>query len=601
MVRSDLPINATNGLFFKFNTTINTPIFVSLSLCDGPRIPPYNTSNSTLLDNLKMDEDEARQATLVSLFVSDKWSIPRPNADSGLSSSLIDYAQGGWAEVKLPKGSKDGIWIGVFPPTDPRGLDGVYRIQLSASTHSQLEQVATESGLFYNDADADSALLTSFNYTSPAPNISLIVLPTEGAFSLSSITYFNSSFCAIFDTWQDLSRSAEAIHVNSSETSRNTINVVTRGDMLKQKKQASQAPSPSINDTAGMQPPGSEYGTRDIAAGMVGLDELVRRGSVANSTNSDSADQSTSPQVRMQFLASNLLPGHNYTAYLVSSVNASGVLSRTLYPSVKFVTKRNRNCRLLYDVPFCPELAYSIPFNPSKSMSYALEVLNEMVSANYGNFSATLGTFPCDSDEFGRYSSVTTCNDCLRAYQSWLCAVAIPRCTDVVDTSQSAASQNGTDLEGLPMPANTNLYPYVVNRIGPNSSRQPFIDELFAPGDYGELLPCLSTCEMVTRSCPPLMNWMCPKWTVTAERDYGTFADAGSDGLGAGLNGGAGQHGLRYGGAPSRYVAYDAFGHVYCNAMDVDRLLRQANAAAVARPGVLLVLVALVVGVWGAL
>lgn len=135
MVRSDLPINATNGLFFKFNTTINTPIFVSLSLCDGPRIPPYDTSNSTLLNELNMNEDEARQATLVSLFVSDKWSIPRPNADSGLSSSLVDYAQGGWAEVQLPKGSKDGIWIGVFPPTDPRGLDGVYRIQLSASTH----------------------------------------------------------------------------------------------------------------------------------------------------------------------------------------------------------------------------------------------------------------------------------------------------------------------------------------------------------------------------------------------------------------------------------------------------------------------------------
>ena len=444
-------------------------------------------------------------------------------------------------------------------------------------------------------------MLTSFNYTSPAPNISLIVLPTEGAFSLSSITYFNSSFCAIFDTWQDLSHSDEAIHVNSSETSRNTVSVVTRGDMLKQKKQASQAPSPSINDTAGMQPPGSQYGARDVAAGMVSLDELVRRGSVANATNSDSNEQSSGPQVRMQFLASNLLPGHNYTAYLVSSVNASGVLSRTLYPSVKFVTKRNRNCRLLYDVPFCPELAYSIPFNPSKSISYALEVLNEMVSANYGNFSATLGTFPCDSDEFGRYSSVTTCNDCLRAYQSWLCAVAIPRCTDVVDPSESAASQNGTDLEGLPMPANTNLYPYVVNRIGPNSSRQPCIAELFAPGDYGELLPCLSTCEMVTRSCPPLMNWMCPKWTVTAERDYGTFADAGSDGLGAGLNGGAGSHGLRYGGAPSRYVAYDAFGHVYCNAMDVDRLLRQANAAAVVRPSALLVLVALLIGVCRAL
>lgn len=439
-------------------------------------------------------------------------------------------------------------------------------------------------------------MLTSFNYTTPAPNISLIVLPTEGKFSLSSITYFNSSFCAIFDTWRNLSRSPDAIAINSSETSRNTINVLTRGDILKRKqKQQSQMPSPSINDTAGLLPPGSQYGRRELDAEPLEVAELIRRSSVANATNRDSNQEDSGPQVRMQFLATGLEPGRNYTAYLVSSQNSSGVLSRTLYPSVKFVTKRNRNCRLLYDVPFCPELAYSIPFNPSKSISYALEVLEEMISANYGNFSATLGTFPCDSDEFGMYSSVTTCTDCLRAYQSWLCAVAIPRCTDLVDPHVSAASQNGTELEGLPMQSNTHLYPYVVNRIGPNSSRQRFIDELFAPGDYGELLPCLSTCEMVTRSCPPLMKWMCPKWTVTAERDYGTFADAGSDGLGAGMNGGAGSNGLRYGGAPSRYVAYDSFGHVYCNAMDVDRLLRQANAATHARPNAAVLLLTLLV------
>ncbi|WFD41981.1 stretch-activated cation channel mid1 [Malassezia psittaci] len=590
MVRTDLGMNQTNGLFFMFNTTADTPIYVSLSLCDGPRIPAYNTSNSTLLSELGLNANQARQVTLVSMFVSPKWSIPRPGPDSGLSSSYLGYAQGGWAQVHLPKGSTDGIWIGIYPPLDPRGLDGIYRVQLSASTKAQLEAVASEPGLFYDDSDAESALLTSFNYTSPAPNISLIVLPTEGQYSLSSLTYLNSSFCAILDLWQDLSRSSESIKVNSSETSRNTVNVVTRGDMLKQKKQSSAQPVPSINDTAGLQPPGADYGQGDLDGTKYNIADLIERATSSNASESESGQQDNSPQVRMQFLASGLDPGRNYTAYLVSSQNNSGILSRTLYPSIKFVTKQNPNCRLLYDVPFCPELAYSIPSNPSRSMTYALQVLEDMVSANYGNFSATLGTFPCDSDEFGKYSSVTTCNDCMRAYQSWLCAVAIPRCTDLINTTESAASQDGTDLEGLPMPADTHLYPYVVNRVGPNSSRQRFIDELLAPGDYGELLPCISTCEMVTRSCPPIMNWLCPKWTVTAQRDYGTFADAGTDGLGAGLNGGAGPEGLRYGGAPSRYVAYDSFGHVFCNAMDVDRLLRQASSSSSLRPNLALFL-----------
>lgn len=431
-----------------------------------------------------------------------------------------------------------------------------------------MEHMATEPGVYLDDTDMYTALLTSFNYTAPAPNISLVVIPTEGDFSLSSITYFNSSFCAILDTWHDLQSSPNAVNITSGPTSRNTIDVLTRN---------TSATAASPNYTAGQLSPDQHmlapYAAADLSTSLLAADTLV-----ANASR-------PTPQVRMQFLVEDLLPQKNYTAFLVASRNDSGVLSRTLYPSVKFVTKNNPSCRLLKDVPFCPELAYSIPANPDMSTDNAIRVLGEMIEANFGNFSATLSTFPCDSDAFGQYSSVATCADCLRAYQSWLCAVAIPRCTDLVDPALSAASQNGSNLEGLAMPANTQLYPYIVNRVGANSSRQAYIDALFDPGDYGELLPCITTCEMVTRSCPPVVQWACPKWTVTAQRDYGTFADAGSDGLGAGLNGGAGKDGMRFGGAPSRYVAYDSFGHVFCNPMSVDRLMRQASAAHTLQPG----------------
>ena len=158
----------------------------------------------------------------------------------------------------------------------------------------------------------------------------------------------------------------------------------------------------------------------------------------------------------------------------------------------------------------------------------------------------------------------------------------MPRCTDPLDdpTTQSRASQNGSDLTGAPTGLNVNLLPYIVNRNvnGSSPSRQSYIDEYLQPGAYGELLPCIYTCYFVSRRCPPLIDWACPAWDITAQRDYGTFADSGVEGIGAGENGGSGKDGMRWGGY-QRYVATDAFGKAYCNSMGVDFLLRESNAA----------------------
>ncbi|WFD18211.1 stretch-activated cation channel mid1 [Malassezia caprae] len=567
-VRSYLQVGpgAPEPLFYTFNTSAGRPVWVSMSLCCGPGIPAYNTSNSTLLDEMDVSAKDLREKTLVGLFVSDSAEEPRPGPDSKLHSDHIGYAQGGWTQVSLPKGVDHGVWIGIWPPNDPRGQQGRYEVQLTASTLGSIEDVAAVPGLMFDDSDRNSALLTSFNYTAPPPNMSLIVLPTEGRFSLTSITYFNSSFCRIFDLWDDMGHAGMRPALNSSETSRGTLDVLTRHD----RTAAPQNPG-HINDTAGVAP----IVDNDLAQPMLAEEEKA--------------------QVRKQFLVNGLNPGQNYTAYLVSSTNHSGIVHRRLYPAVKFVTKRTENCKLMYNLAFCPELAYAVPYNPTLNMNEALNVLEQVVSSNYGNFSATLDTFPCADEKLGRYSSVSTCEDCRRAYQNWLCAVAIPRCTDVVDPAESAASQNGTELQGLPMPSNTRLRPYIVNRIGANSSRQAYIEQLFGAGEYGELLPCLLTCEMVTRSCPPVLRWACPRWTVTAQRDYGTFADADASGFGVNENGGGGPDGLRWGGAWSRYVAQDAFGHVYCNPMDVDRLLRQASGARSLQPSMWLAALAVLV------
>ena len=561
-IRSEVKLDATDGVFFQFMAKPETKLWLSLSLCSGPGIEAYNTSDSDLLKQLDMSPSEAREATLVAMYVATDGRTKNPGPDSGIDSSHTGHALGGWCEVVVESGSSDTTFIGIWPPKDTRGQTGTYTMQLIASTVGSLESVATSPGLFFDDTDRRNALLTSFNYTAPAPNISLIVLPTVGPNSLSSINYFNSSFCRIFDLWEHMGMRGIQPYMNSSETSRNTQPRFTRGP----DNQPQSIPRPNWNGSVGQAPPGAAI-VEDVA-----MLETVHK-LKANST-------AWLQQVRKQFYVQDLEPGSNYTAYLVASEHVGAHVRHTLYPSVKFVTKRTRNCRLLYNVDFCPELAYAVPYNPEQSQEHVLRVLHDMISANYGNFSATLSAFPCESTKFGVYSSVATCDDCRRAYQNWLCAVAIPRCTDLVDPSKSAASQNGSELQGLPMPPNTNMYPYIVNRVGPMRSRQSYIDELFAPGDYGEILPCLLTCEMVTRSCPPTIRWQCPLWTVTAQRDYGTFADADSTGFGVGENGGAGPDNMRFGGAYSTYVAQDAFGHVFCNSMQVDRLFRESSSGA---------------------
>ncbi|ETS62648.1 hypothetical protein PaG_03292 [Moesziomyces aphidis] len=541
VARSRIDVNATQGAFFNFTLPASAfsedaktvTVWTSISLCSGPAIPPYNTSNTTLLQSLDRSATEARRSTLAALYISDNvlFQQPGPANASSLDSRHIGYAQGGWTSVEVDvqqssENSSETLWIGVWPPADTRNTtQGTYQFQVVASTRAKMESVDYTRRPRLDDTDATNALVSSFNYTtSLPPMLNAIVLPTFGEYSLPDADYFNSSFCAIADAWAELLNSNQPFSINSSAT---------------------------------------------------------RRGTEANVLN----------DTRLQFEISGLDSGTNYTFWLVESTNvnndtAAQSLTTTLFPAIKMRTKRSDNCRLVYDVPFCPNVAYSIPVDPSISTSNALSAIEAFVSPQYGNFSTMIDTFPCGDPDFGMYSYVQTCDKCKKSYQDWLCAVAMPRCTDALadPQRQSRATQDSRNLTGAPTGTNKDLLPYIVNRNSNASgsvalaSRQSFIDEQLQPGTYGELLPCIYTCYFVERTCPPLIQWACPVWDITAQRDYGTFADSGSEGIGAGFNGGAGKDGMRWGGY-QRYIATDAFGNAYCNSMGVDFLLRESNSA----------------------
>lgn len=497
-------------------------IFVALSLCDGPAdgiVPsiPANASSSTRNRLL----ETAQPRMYVSLVEENQRPGPGAVPDDTKKQGDVQFASGGWAELRFPPRDADddpvaGVWVGVWPPEWSWDVVGTFTIQVVVSTRLPLQTLQNNYGIALDDTDANRALVTSFNYSSGmAPNISLVVLPTLGEHSLPS-TYYNNSFCAISDGWSAFLNSPDRPRINSSET--------TRG-----------------------------------------------------STKTYAVDDK-----RLQFQIANLDRNTNYTAWLVS-VNSTGRdLNATpagiaLYPGIKFRTKRSDTCRLVYDVPFCPQVAYSIPIGADVDTYDALSVINGTVSPNYANFSKTISTFPCDDEYFGTYSSVRGCADCTRAYQDWLCAVTMPRCTDAISPNASAANMDVTTLTGRQTALNVDLKPYVVNRNMTTSRQSYFGDELQVTETYGEVLPCLYTCLFVQRNCPaPLVQWTCPKWDMTAQADYGTFADSGVGGLGAAENGGAGTDLARWGG-PLRYIAQDNFGNTYCSALGVDRFLREQN------------------------
>ncbi len=322
VARSRIDVNATQGAFFNFTLPASAfsedaktvTVWTSISLCSGPAIPPYNTSNTTLLQSLDRSATEARRSTLASLYISDNelFQQPGPANASSLDSRHIGYAQGGWTSVEVDvqqssENSSETLWIGVWPPADTRNTtQGTYQFQVVASTRAKMESVDYTRRPRLDDTDATNALVSSFNYTtSSPPMLDAIVLPTFGEYSLPDADYFNSSFCAIADAWADLLNSNQPFSINSSAT---------------------------------------------------------RRGTEANVLN----------DTRLQFEISGLDSGTNYTFWLVESTNvnndtAAQSLTTTLFPAIKMRTKRSDNCRLVYDVPFCPNVAYSIPsIRPSR-------------------------------------------------------------------------------------------------------------------------------------------------------------------------------------------------------------------------------------------
>ncbi|KAL4974315.1 stretch-activated Ca2+-permeable channel component-domain-containing protein [Aspergillus desertorum] len=175
-----------------------------------------------------------------------------------------------------------------------------------------------------------------------------------------------------------------------------------------------------------------------------------------------------------------------------------------------FSTKSDGNCDVIYDLDFCSDVAYSVPSNPSMSMSEIRTKYDNYAANLYKKFNYSLQQIQCNTSNETIYSMAVGCDDCAAAYKSWLCAVTIPRCDDYSSTSNRTAVMvrnaaqpfpNGTEI------TNQTLRDSPVTNRPRNSG---LIDKEINPGPYKEVLPNISFCHDLVRSCPMSLGFSCP-------------------------------------------------------------------------------------------
>ncbi|GJJ14383.1 hypothetical protein Clacol_008647 [Clathrus columnatus] len=242
---------------------------------------------------------------------------------------------------------------------------------------------------------------------------------------------------------------------------------------------------------------------------------------------------------RFQWLVEGLQPSTNYTIW-------------TILDGVFVAGPINTLTKSAWAIPLPPPPDGATTYT---STNLPTSIADPLIST-ITNFTIALLTLACGRD---LYSPIQTCEDCAFAYRSWACAVSLPRCAEPLPNESSTTSSLKPALIDHPSePVRTNL---TLDNPSPST---PQITT------YTELLPCIETCTLVDRACPPLFVWECPVIGVTANNSYGIgFIDAlqgSGDGFGSGgVREGGGVALVESGNSAKYRYGTDRFGTAWCN------------------------------------
>jgi calcium channel MID1 len=184
---------------------------------------------------------------------------------------------------------------------------------------------------------------------------------------------------------------------------------------------------------------------------------------------------------------------------------------------------------LIFDLPFCSDVAYAVPANSTSNRTTLVPFYDDNAKTLYKNFSDSLAQIPCNTTSSAQYSLARDCTDCARDYKTWLCAVTIPRCADFSSPADSypflvprALAQKPLDGSDMNM-GNAGANSSDMSRSYAQNSRNSLIDSVINPGPYKEVLPCNQLCYNLVQSCPAALGFACPAQPWLMKWSYGKF------------------------------------------------------------------------------
>ncbi|KAL8772622.1 MAG: hypothetical protein Q9209_002283 [Squamulea sp. 1 TL-2023] len=367
----------------------------------------------------------------------------------------IIRVEGGYGYVNLVS---DDIWIGVRAPQVPTGFNGIYNYELAASTDAPYVTY------FNGDPKINDAQITAWDTDSN----SSILWTGDITNSLSNSTYFSQ--------WMAMEPPPFKVYVYDP----------------------------------------ADRNLQGISRSICGLRNYPKV------QKSDNSMVKIGGQPKQLFYVNGLNRNSSYYATMTLekvSSNATVGGGGAMWKSINFTTKSDNNCQIIYNLPFCTDVAYAVPSNPFLHPNPTELGLLYDTHANesYQNFSKSLQQIACDTTDSARYSLARNCEDCDNAYKAWLCAVTIPRCEDF-----SASSNDTRHL----IPRNINATHFINGTVVPtkpkgdifsveNKTKRHFaqsrnsllIDEKIQPGPYKEMLPCKDLCYHLVQNCPAALKF----------------------------------------------------------------------------------------------
>ncbi|CAO1603974.1 hypothetical protein XANCAGTX0491_007547 [Xanthoria calcicola] len=448
------------------------------------------TTNTTCLENdliqlaTKQGTTAATRSVWLSISVCDQPS----SGEAGVPSQLEVYLsqsstnqqpdqnqhdqfitiEEGYGNVTLSRVSDD-IWIGVRAPQAPDGFEGTYNYELAAS----IDGLYTT--YFRGDPNINDTQITAWDTDS---NSSIL--------STGDITNSMSN-TTVFSRWMEKDPPFN-------------VYVHDQADLF------FQSMSRSI------------CGLRNHAKAQKSEKHMVKIGG----------------QPKQLFYVDGLNSSTLYYAIMTLERSLGDSLAGgggTVWKATSFTTKSDNNCQIIYNLPFCKDVAYAVPSNPifHPNVTELGLLYDRYTNESYQNFSKSLQQIPCDTTDSAKYSLARNCQDCDDAYRAWLCAVSIPRCEDLSASSDDNRhllprniAQQFINGSAVPNETTGNLFsPENKTTSHYGVSRNRMIDVKIQPGPYKEMLPCKDLCYHLTQSCPAALQFACPLESRGLNYSYG--------------------------------------------------------------------------------